>query len=250
MRHPLERSRHDPVFLSQPTPTLLLGRDFTIEAVTRSYLASTGRSEDELVAVNVFEAFPENPATREVGATKDFTDSFERVLRTGRPHYVSPLRYDLQDPCHPGEFIEKRWVLVNTPIRDGDDVIGVMVRVDDVTLANEDLLKALRVYRDTLAQADLHLPDARDRLDTTTSFLSVVETYSGLASEVTDLRQALRSRPAIEQAKGIIMADRKCSAEEAFDLLKQLSMETNVRIADVAAAVIYQLRAPRRPGPA
>ncbi|MGZ4427413.1 MAG: ANTAR domain-containing protein [Nocardioidaceae bacterium] len=245
MRHPLERSRHDPVFLSQPSPTLLLSRNFTIEAVTRSYLASTGRSEDQLIATNVFEAFPENPATREIGSTKDFTDSFERVLRTRRPHYLSPLRYDVEDPCHPGEFIEKRWVLVNTPVQDGDDVLGVLVRVDDVTLANEDLLKALRVYRDTLARADLRTPAARDRLDSATSFLSVVESYAGLAAEVTDLRQALRTRPAIEQAKGIIMADRRCSDQEAFDLLKQLSMETNVRIADVAAAVIYQLRAPR-----
>jgi hypothetical protein len=55
-RCPLERSRHDPVFLSHSSPTLLLSRDFVIKAVSRSYVASTGRAEDDLVSVDVFEA--------------------------------------------------------------------------------------------------------------------------------------------------------------------------------------------------
>jgi AmiR/NasT family two-component response regulator len=36
------------------------------------------------------------------------------------------------------------------------------------------------------------------------------------------------------------MADRKCTAEEAFALLTRLSNDTNLRLADVAAAVVYQ----------
>ena len=35
------------------------------------------------------------------------------------------------------------------------------------------------------------------------------------------------------------MADRRCGADEAFEAIKRLSNDTNVRIADVAAAVIY-----------
>ncbi len=236
---PLARSRRDPVFLSQSSPTLLLSRDFTIEAVTRSYLAQTGRPEDELVAANVFEAFPANPATPETQCTQEFTDSFERVLRTRRPHHVSPLRYDVADPCRPGEFIEKRWTLVNSPIQDGDDIVGVMVRVEDVTLADEDLVKALRAYRDVLAAGASCTTRSRETVDVASSFLAVVESYTELVEEVSDLRRALRSRPTIEQAKGVIMAGRKCSADEAFELLRQLSRDTNVRVADLSAALIH-----------
>lgn len=237
---PLERSRRDPVFLSQSSPTLVLGRDCMIKAASSSYLAATGRREDELVAINVFEAFPENPATP--GSTKDFTDSVDRVLATRRPHHVGPLRYDILDPCRPGEFIEKRWVVVNTPIRDGDDVIGIMVRVEDITIADENLLNAFRAYRDVLAEGDLRTSTARRRVEAATACLAMMHSYTALAAEVTNLRLALRSRPTIEQAKGIIMADRRCGPDEAFEVLKQLSMDTNVRVADVAAAFVYQVR--------
>lgn len=223
MRCPLERSRHDPVFLSQSSPTLLLSRDFVIKAVSRSYAASTGRAEDDLVSVDVFEAFPENPDAPEEQATDDFVRSVERVLRSRRPHRMSPLRYDVADPCRPGKFMQKRWMTVNTPVQAGDDVVGVMVRVEDVTLAGQDVLRAARAHRD---------------------FAAMLESYRQLTQEVEDLRRALRSRPTIEQAKGIIMADRSCSPDEAFALLRQLSMDTNVRLADVAAAVVYQRRSP------
>jgi hypothetical protein len=151
---------------------------------------------------------------------------------------VSPLRYDVADPCRPGEFIEKRWTLVNSPIQDGDDIVGVMVSVEDVSLADEDLVKALRAYRDVLAAGDRHTSCARERVDAANSFLAMVESYTELVAEVTDLRRALRSRPTIEQAKGVIMAERECSPDEAFELLRQLSRDTNVRVADLSAAII------------
>ena len=247
MRCPLERSRRDPVFLSHPTPTLLLNREFTIEAVSRSYVTSTGRGEDELVSANVFEAFPQNPAAPDVDSTKDFTDSFERVLRTRQPHQLGPLRYDVEDPSKPGQFVEKSWAVVNTPIRNGDDVVGVMVGVDDITSVNVDVVKALASYRETPGgeqPRDASCPQYAGAAD---ALLAVVEGYKSLADEVTNLRRALRSRPTIEQAKGIIMAERKCCPEHAFELLKKLSMDTNVRLADVAAAIVYQLQVPEGP---
>jgi two-component system, response regulator / RNA-binding antiterminator len=108
-------------------------------------------------------------------------------------------------------------------VQDGDDVVGVMVRVEDVTLADEALLRAARAHRDVA---------------------TILESYNQLAEEVEDLRRALRTRPTIEQAKGIIMAARSCSADEAFTVLRQLSMDTNVRLAEVAAAVVYHRRSP------
>ncbi len=242
MSCPLERSRHDPVFLSHPSPTLLLSRDFTIKAVNRAYLASSGRTEHELVSVNVFEAFPENPATP--AATKEFTDSFEWVVRSRQPHHVIPLRYDVEEPARSGRFVEKRWALVNTPIQVEDEVVGVMVRVEDVTLAGEQLVTALRAHRDALVAAGTGTSADHVRAEAADSFLAVMESYTNLANEVTNLRRALRSRPTIEQAKGIIMAGRGCSPDEAFEMLKHLSMDSNVRLADVAAAIVYQLRSP------
>jgi response regulator NasT len=248
MTSALEARQRDPVFLSQSTPTVLLSDDFVIRAATPSYLETIGRDTDELLSVNAFEAFPESPATAEAGSVGELTSSVERVLRTRRQHHLGPLRYDLPDRYRPGEFLEKRWVLVNSPIRDGDEVVGVMVRVADVTIANESLVKALRNYRDVLAAGDLRSSAARGRVDLANTFLAMAESYTTMAREVTDLRRALQTRPTIDQAKGIIMADRRCTPEEAFDLLKKLSMESNVRLADVAAAIVYQAQHGGEPG--
>lgn len=242
MRPRFAGQQRDPVFRSYPTPTVLMTPDFVIRAATPSYLAVTGRHEDELVDVNVFDAFPDNPAVPEARSSESLTASVERVLRTRQVHRLSPLRYDIPDPDRPTEFLEKRWVLVSSPVIDGDDVIGVSLQVDDVTLVDEHVLAALHCYQEMLTAGDLRTAEARERVDVVQSFLSIVESRTRLASEVTQLREALSSRPVIEQAKGIVMADRRCSADEAFRILRQLSMDTNVRVADVAAAIVYQRR--------
>lgn len=48
------------------------------------------------------------------------------------------------------------------------------------------------------------------------------------------LRQALDSRDVIGQAKGILMARRGVSAEDAFDLLRRTSQDINVKLHDLA----------------
>jgi AmiR/NasT family two-component response regulator len=60
----------------------------------------------------------------------------------------------------------------------------------------------------------------------------------GLAEENRQLREALESRAAIEQAKGILMCQRRCGPDEAFRLLVDISQDTNVKLREVAAALI------------
>ena len=51
------------------------------------------------------------------------------------------------------------------------------------------------------------------------------------------LYEALRSRGVIERAKGIIMANENVGAEAAFDLLRELSMNRNQKLRDIAAII-------------
>lgn len=52
------------------------------------------------------------------------------------------------------------------------------------------------------------------------------------------LREALDSRAIIDQAKGILMALRQISAEEAFALLVEQSQRENVKVREVAVRFI------------
>ena len=54
----------------------------------------------------------------------------------------------------------------------------------------------------------------------------------------TQLGQAMASRAGIEQAKGVLMAQRGISAEAAFAVLATASQESNVKLREVAAQVI------------
>jgi len=52
------------------------------------------------------------------------------------------------------------------------------------------------------------------------------------------LQAKMGSMPVIEQAKGIVMAQQGCGAEEAFELLRQASQRTNVKVYVLAEQII------------
>ena len=242
----LEKQHRNPVFQSVSTPNVVLDRELVIRAATPSYLAVTCRDEEELLGVGLFEAFPENPETSALRPVESLTGSLQRVLRRSCSDRLAPLRYDIPDPESPhGTYLRKLWIVVSNPIRRGDRTLGVSVLVQDVTLLDEDLLSALRHYQGLLEEGDLRMSAARRRLDVLGAFVATTESHAALGQEVQELKEALSSRPAIEQAKGIIMADRRCGADEAFAILKKLSMDSNVRVADVATALVYQVQSPQ-----
>jgi GAF domain-containing protein len=56
------------------------------------------------------------------------------------------------------------------------------------------------------------------------------------------LRQALLSRTTIDQAIGVVMAQNRCDADAAFDMLRAASQNRNVKLRDVAAGVLRSVR--------
>lgn len=42
----------------------------------------------------------------------------------------------------------------------------------------------------------------------------------------------------IDQAKGILMAEQHCTAEEAFEILRLASQHQNVKLRDLATAIV------------
>ena len=74
-----------------------------------------------------------------------------------------------------------------------------------------------------------------------------VEVFKSTSKLAHDMAEAMRSRAVIEQAKGIIMADKHVGADEAFDQLVQLSQQLNVKLRDVARRLVEERTKP--PGP-
>jgi PAS domain-containing protein len=72
--------------------------------------------------------------------------------------------------------------------------------------------------------------------------VSAVLQEQGLRSHIAelsdDMRAALASRSTIEQAKGVVMASKHCSADEAFHHLVMLSNTSHLKLREVAAQIV------------
>lgn len=73
------------------------------------------------------------------------------------------------------------------------------------------------------------------------------ETHVSTAELAQQLQTAMVSRAVIEQAKGIIMAQRRCTAEEAFEVLVRGSQRENVKLRDLATRIVAKVAEPNGP---
>ncbi|WP_430790034.1 GAF and ANTAR domain-containing protein [Actinoplanes sp. G11-F43] len=74
--------------------------------------------------------------------------------------------------------------------------------------------------------------------------LANAELYDSTAALVRQMQAAMASRAVIEQAKGIVMGQRRCGPDEAFAVLTKASQDANRKLRDVAADLVR--RAHRR----
>ncbi|MFG1660770.1 ANTAR domain-containing protein [Micromonospora chersina] len=62
--------------------------------------------------------------------------------------------------------------------------------------------------------------------------------YDSTATLAQQMQEAMASRAAIEQAKGIIMAERHCTPTEAFAILTKVSQDSSAKVRDAAQALV------------
>ena len=84
--------------------------------------------------------------------------------------------------------------------------------------------------------------EARDTARTFASFVAVavqnMQLYETTRELADNLDLAMRSRAVIEQAKGVLMSQRRCDATEAFNMLAAASQRSNRKLRDVAQAIV------------
>ncbi|MFC7303339.1 ANTAR domain-containing response regulator [Streptomyces monticola] len=62
--------------------------------------------------------------------------------------------------------------------------------------------------------------------------------YQAALAEIDQLGTALRTRPVVDQASGIVMHVLGCDADHAFAILRRISQTTNRKLTDVATALV------------
>ncbi|SDG04125.1 GAF domain-containing protein [Blastococcus aurantiacus] len=79
--------------------------------------------------------------------------------------------------------------------------------------------------------------------DTVAVAVGNIHAHARLSEEAKNLRLAMESRAVIEQAKGVIMAQRCVNAEQAFEILREASMRYNRKLRDIAASIVEGVQA-------
>lgn len=146
------------------------------------------------------------------------------ALRDGKEHYVAERADAAAYPGFP-ELLDEVGIasVLGVPLVVGDDVLGALNAYADVEHAFDDEA-SLAVARVVAAQAAATLHNLR--------------VYDASRTLARQLEAALESRAVIEQAKGILMAQRDCGPDEAFEMLRRASQRENVKLRDVAQRIV------------
>jgi PAS domain-containing protein len=96
--------------LIDPEPGLV------IMDVNATYLASSGRTREQVVGQPLFTAFPDNPDDPTADGVSHLYASLRQVAETGRVHAMADQRYDVSDG--EGRFQPRYWRPVNRPLHD------------------------------------------------------------------------------------------------------------------------------------
>ena len=111
---------------------------------------------------------------------------------------------------------------------------------------HEKITGALNIYATTREAFD---DDAITIAQTFAGFAAVglanAHLYETQATLAGHMQKAMENRAVIEQAKGIIMGDRRCTPEQAFAILTKLSQDTNRKLRDVATALVTKAHTPQ-----
>lgn len=236
MAHPLDRFNGDEVFVASDVAMLVVDDVWVIRAANPRYLEVTRRDRLDVLGVPIFEAFPDNPADPHADGVANLEASFESVLRTNRRHRMALQRHDLLELRSGGMFSRRFWTPVNSPLRDARGrAIGALHQVEDVTAALDRLLDGEQ------AGAVLNA-ESWNRL--ARSLASEVLALEADRTELGQLRTALTSRVVIEQAKGVVRAQWRVDAEEAFEVLRRWARSSGLSLHAVAGDVVHSLELP------
>jgi PAS domain-containing protein len=132
------------VYRQLPIPVLLLTPEFAVADANLAFLRTAGRTREELLGRNLFDAFPEDPSDLGATGVRNSIASLRRVLATGEPDAMEFQKYDVEVPGSRGVFARHYWSGVNAP------AFGPDGRIVLITHCGEDVTDRMRRFMSVL----------------------------------------------------------------------------------------------------
>jgi GAF domain-containing protein len=86
------------------------------------------------------------------------------------------------------------------------------------------------------------LDAGREVAETIAVAVANADAHARLGERARNMQLAMESRAVIEQAKGVLMAQRHVGAEQAFEILRDASQRYNRKLRDIAAGIVESVQ--------
>src|SRR4051812_39227228 len=151
------------------------------------------------------------------------------AVRLGETVIITDLTQETRWPAYVPRALEAGVAAsVSIPVPIEDRHIGAMnIYTRQTSVLDEDAIETARTIAGFAAVA-----------------LVNADRYQKTEILAQQLEAALQSRAVIDQAKGILIAQHHCTADEAFDRLVTLSQHSNRKLRDVATALVEHAQRP------
>lgn len=134
-------NHHTPIdysylFRSLPGRHIIVGVDdpvFTLIDENEAHARVALTTRENVVGKPFFDVFPDTSEKFKKTGVSDITESFNRVIATGKPDTMDVLKYDIKN-SH-GDFVERFWQVTHYPLLDEDNstVIAILQQTEDIT---------------------------------------------------------------------------------------------------------------------
>ena len=117
------------LFNAAPNPYVILDPALTIVGCNEAYLAVTARQRDDIVGLNIFDAFPSDPDSP---AGRMLRNSLAKVLAEAKSDELALIPYDTSRPDEPAAV--RYWSATHTPIFDAEGQVAfILQHTTDIT---------------------------------------------------------------------------------------------------------------------
>jgi len=232
------RDAHDDV---AATPVAVRALAAVAQAETRDAVLETGCAAAKVVL----------PMAADVSVTVLAADAPRTVASTGsRAVRIDEAQYAAgEGPCLQAAagaepvlvsdlLAEERW----PAYRPAATAAGIRASLSVPLRVGADLVAAVNLYAEQPQAFDGEAGAlAPDLVRYIAAVLAGAEERQRATRLAEHLQRAMDSRAVIEQAKGILMVQRGCNAQEAFDALVRISQESHRKLRDVAEQLVAQV---------
>ncbi len=110
---------YEVLFHESPNAYFVTSPAYEILDMNEAFLRMAGRSREELLGMNVFDAFPADPDGANPGQTQAVKDSIDRVFASGKPDVLAVVRYSVPITTVEGAgFRDAYWSASHHPLLD------------------------------------------------------------------------------------------------------------------------------------